>query len=115
MHRVIKVTIFLATAAFVLSAARPLRSQEQPIRLTALDELQIQPGRDPKTSQDGKKTPYARRFAAAATDRRYANLWIINSDGSDHRPLTTGNRNDVSPRWSPDGSRLAYLSDADGK
>ncbi|HXL21180.1 MAG TPA: S9 family peptidase [Candidatus Dormibacteraeota bacterium] len=58
---------------------------------------------------------YVRRFADPMTDRRYANLWIINADGSDHRPLSTGNRNDVSPRWSPDGSRLAYLSDADGK
>jgi len=49
------------------------------------------------------------------TDKRYSNLWIINSDGTDHRPLTTGNRSDSSPRWSPDGTRLAYLSDADGK
>jgi len=49
------------------------------------------------------------------TDKRYSNLWIINSDGTDHRPLTTGNRSDSSPRWSPDGMRLAYLSDADGK
>ncbi len=56
-----------------------------------------------------------RRFADPMTDKRYSNLWIINTDGTDHRPLTTGNRSDVSPRWSPDGLRLAYLSDADGK
>src|SRR5260370_15085602 len=49
------------------------------------------------------------------TDKRYSDLWIINADGTDHRPLTIGNRSDVSPRWSPDGLRLAYLSDADGK
>src|SRR5260370_35974785 len=49
------------------------------------------------------------------TDKRYSNLWIINSDVTDHRPLTTGNRSDSSLRWSPDGMRLAYLSDADGK
>src|SRR5256885_557241 len=49
------------------------------------------------------------------TDRRYSNLWIVNADGSDHRPVTTGDRSDASPGWSPDGTRLAYLSDADGK
>jgi acylaminoacyl-peptidase len=80
-----------------------------------MDEFQIQTGTDPQISPDGKKIVYVRRFNDPMTDRRYANLWIINADGSDHRPLTTGNRNDVSPRWSPDGTRLAYLSDADGK
>ena len=43
-------------------------------------------------------------------DRRRSNLWIINTDGSEHRPLTSGKHNDHSPRWSPDGKRLLYLS-----
>jgi dipeptidyl aminopeptidase/acylaminoacyl peptidase len=45
-------------------------------------------------------------------DRQRSNLWIINSDGAEHRPLTTGDRNDSSPRWSPDGKRLLYIGKA---
>ena len=101
-------------AALIFSSA-PLRAQDASHRLTAMDEFQIQYPTDPEISPDGKKIVYVRRFADATTDKRYSNLWIINSDGTDHRPLTTGNRSDASPRWSPDGTRIAYLSDADGK
>ena len=31
------------------------------------------------------------------------------ADGTDHRPLTTGNFNDASPRWSHDGSQIIYI------
>jgi len=112
-HAAIMVVIFAAALNLTVSPA--VHSQETTARLTAMDEFQIQTATDPQISPDGKKIVYVRRFADAMSDRRYANLWIINSDGSDHRPLSTGNRNDVSPRWSPDGTRLAYLSDADGK
>jgi dipeptidyl aminopeptidase/acylaminoacyl peptidase len=90
-------------------------AQDSSHKLTAMDEFQLQIAGDPQISPDGKKIVYVRRFADPMSDKRYSNLWIINSDGSDHRPLTTGNRSDTSPRWSPDGSRIAYLSDADGK
>ena len=105
-----------SVAAFLIFASSPaLRAQEASHKLTAMDEFQIQLPADPQISPDGKKIVYVRRFADPMTDKRYSNLWTINSDGTDHRPLTTGNRSDVSPRWSPDGLRLAYLSDADGK
>ncbi|HXW56031.1 MAG TPA: S9 family peptidase [Candidatus Cybelea sp.] len=91
------------------------RAQESSHKLTAMDLFQIQLATDPQISPDGKQIVYVRHFNDAMTDRRYSNLWIIRSDGSDHRPLTTGNRSDDSPRWSPDGTRIAYLSDADGK
>jgi dipeptidyl aminopeptidase/acylaminoacyl peptidase len=105
-----------AVAALVFTAHVPaLHAQESSNKLTAMDEFQIQLPTDPQISPDGKKIVYVRGFADPMTDRRYGNLWIINADGTDHRALTTGNHGDSSPRWSPDGTRLAYLSDVDGK
>lgn len=40
-------------------------------------------------------------------DNGAANIYIINADGSDMRPLTSGN-SDSSPAWSPDGRRVVY-------
>jgi len=103
------------SAAFAWVFPRAAGAQETSHKLTAMDEFQIQLPADPQISPDGKKIVYVRRFADPMTDKRYANLWIINTDGTDHRPVTAGNRSDTSPRWSPDGTRIAYLSEADGK
>ncbi|HXJ07117.1 MAG TPA: S9 family peptidase [Candidatus Acidoferrum sp.] len=106
----------LAATAFLLWLhPRVLQAQEPSHKLTVMDEFQLQLPADPQISPDGKHIVYVRRFADPMTDRRYSNLWLVNSDGTDHRPLTSGNHTDASPRWSPDGTRLAYLSDVDGK
>ena len=84
-------------------------------RLRPMDLFNLQSVSDPQISPDGRKIVYVRRFGDITTDKYYTNLWIINFDGSDNRPLTTGNRGDGSPRWSPDGGRIVYVSDADGK
>ncbi|HYL61951.1 MAG TPA: S9 family peptidase [Candidatus Methylomirabilis sp.] len=104
-----------AVTMTLLAYPRVLSAQGAANKLGVMDEFQIQLPTDPQISPDGKKIVYVRRFADPMTDRRYSNLWIINADGTDHRPLTTGNHNDASPRWSPDGTRIAYLGDADGK
>ena len=65
-------------------------------------------------SPDGKRIVYVRTSYDIMTDRSRANLWIVNSDGSSHRPLRSDAHNHRSPRWSPDGSRIAYVSDAEG-
>src|SRR5437879_11341877 len=105
----------LITATLMFSCSPTLWAQDASHKLTVMDEFQLQLPTDPQISPDGKRIVYVRRFADPMSDKRYSNLWIINTDGTDHRPLTTGNRSDASPRWSPDGLRLAYLSDADGK
>lgn len=69
---------------------------------------------DPQISPDGQRIVYARTFMDIMKDRRRSELWIINRDGTGNRPLTSGNRNDGSARWSPDGSRLLYVSESDG-
>jgi dipeptidyl aminopeptidase/acylaminoacyl peptidase len=107
--------IVLGLATALLFSPGHLRAQDSSHKLTAMDEFQLQVATDPQISPDGKKIVYVRRFADPLTDRRYSNLWIINADGVEHRPLTTGNRNDSSPRWSPDGTRVAYLAEVEGK
>ncbi len=110
-----RIVAALDIATLFFAFGPTLWAQDASHKLTVMDEFQLQLPTDPQISPDGKRIVYVRRFNDPMTDKRYSNLWIINTDGTDHRPLTTGNRGDASPRWSPDGMRLAYLSDADGK
>ena len=102
----------LALATVVPSWAA---DEEKPSQnLEVMDVFQLEYAADPQISPDGSQIIYARTFMDIMKDRRRSNLWIINADGSDHRPLTSGNRNDFSPRWSPDGKKLLYASSAEG-
>jgi acylaminoacyl-peptidase len=78
--------------------------------ITAADIFNFELVSNPQISPDGKKIVYVRKFADIMTDKRYSNLWLINFDGSGHRPLTSGKYSDSSPRWSPDGSQVIYIS-----
>lgn len=105
-------------ALCVLSTAQDKKEdkqQQKSDRLTAMDVFNLQYAADPQISPDGKRIVYVRQFADVMNDKRESNLWVINVDGTDDRALTNGNYSDSSPRWSPDGSRIAYISDRDGK
>ncbi len=80
-----------------------------------LDVYDLEFATQPQFSPDGKQIIYARSFMDIMTDRRLSNLWITDISGKDHRPLTTGNHNQRSPLWSPDGKKIAYLSNESGK
>ena len=42
-----------------------------------------------------------------------AEIYVIGRDGGDLRRLTTDWADDILPKWSPDGTRIAFLSDRD--
>ena len=81
--------------------------------LEATDVFEFETVGDPQISPDGTRVVYVRKFADRMTDRRYSNLWMVTVDGRDHRPVTTGRRSDSEPRFSPDGRRLAWISEVD--
>jgi acylaminoacyl-peptidase len=108
MENAMKLPLAGVAFAVCLAGAAPDR------RLTADDVFNMEYASDPQISPDGRRVVYARQFADIITDRNYSNLWIVDFDGSNHRPVTTGGFSDASPRWSPDGSRIAYISDRSG-
>jgi len=97
----------------VLMAAT-MAGADRPDRLAAKNVFDLASVSDPRISPDGKRIVYVRHFADIMTDDRYTNLWMINFDGSNNRPLTTGNFNDTAPQWSPMGDRILYISNRGG-
>ncbi|TKB45599.1 S9 family peptidase [Thalassotalea mangrovi] len=57
---------------------------------------------------------YERRSLDIMADSTRSNLWQIEADGSNHRPVLSGKTNYRMPVFSPDGARLAYVSSAEG-
>ena len=66
-------------------------------------------------SPNGNKVLYQRNFNDIMTDESFSNIWIINYDGSDNRPITTGNYKDNSPKWSNKGDKFIFKSNREGK
>ena len=44
------------------------------------------------------------------TEKRFSNLWIVPTDGGSARQFTHGDQSDTQPRWSPDGKKIAFIS-----
>ena len=111
-------TTILAAGTLLLfgttSFAQTTTSSAPSTRFEPMDVFGLEWASDPQISPDGQRIVYVRNFMDVKSDRRRSNLWIVNFDGSDERPLTTGLQNDVAPRWSPDGKRLLYVSTLDG-
>lgn len=81
---------------------------------SALDVFQLEYASDPQISPDGSRVVYVRNTSDIMTDRTRGNLWIVSADEGEHRPLLSGRDSYSSPRWSPDGTRLAYASAVEG-
>jgi TolB protein len=60
-------------------------------------------------SPDGTKVVFA-----SARGGRGMDIWVVNRDGSGLRQLTTNPAIDNSPRWSPNGTQIAFVSDRAG-
>lgn len=81
---------------------------------TAQDLVSMDRVSDPQPSPDGQRVAFVLRTTDPAANRGRTDLWSVAIDGSDLRRLTTHEAGDNSPRWSPDGQFLYFLSTRSG-
>ena len=81
---------------------------------TGQDLFDLSVASDPQISTDGRSNAYVRRAADVMNDRMRSTIWLVDVASGEQQPLVTGSGSHMSPRWSPDGERLAYISTAEG-
>lgn len=80
------------------------------------DVWELTGGSDPRVSPDGKLVAYVVTTPDRETNEYRGAIWVARVDGSARpRQLTAGTKHDSLPRWSPDGLRLAFVSNRAGK
>ncbi|MFQ5613027.1 MAG: S9 family peptidase [Anaerolineae bacterium] len=82
-------------------------------RITAEDLYDFQLISDPHISPDGRHVVFCLHRVDRKTEKKYANLWLVPTDGGPARQFTFGDQVDSQPRWSPDGAQIAFLSNRD--
>ena len=82
-------------------------------RFSSLDVFDLQYAKDPQIAPGNSKIAYVRTKMDIMKDGKRSSIWIIDTDGNNHQKLTSNIHNESTPRWSPDGKRIAFFSSSD--
>lgn len=78
--------------------------------LGVVDMIQLPSIQDPQLSPDGGRILFVMDAPDWKANRRVGHIYRVNSDGTGQVQLTYGERGESSPRWSPDGRRIAFVA-----
>jgi dipeptidyl aminopeptidase/acylaminoacyl peptidase len=81
--------------------------------ITAEDLYEFNLISDCQISPDGHCIIYSVQRVHKETEKKYSSLWIAPVGKESPRQFTFGNHSDTHPRWSPDGSEIAFISNRD--
>ena len=90
-----------------------LDGNAQKKKFSYMDLFDLQYASDPRISPNGEWVVYRRMGMDVMKDKAIGHLWMVKVDGSGHQKLTSRETVESSPRWSPKGDKLAFVSSTD--
>jgi len=103
-HRLIAALCLGLLAIPALPADRPST------RFEGADLFRLECATDPQIRPDGRVVAYVRRSYDVMTDRPRDSIWLIDVATGAQTPLAAGPGSSSTPRWSPDGGRIAFVT-----
>src|SRR5689334_1904512 len=99
------------SALALLSAAPSLAQAQEPAGrvFSGRDIFALRAAGDPQVRPDGGAIAYVRTTQDIMTDNGRPSIWLVDPQSGAQSPLVADENANMSPRWSPDGSRLAYV------
>ena len=118
IHRSLLLAVLLGTTAPIsvspaLAAEAPPKPTAPARTFTPRDVFSLAQAGDVQVSPDGKRVAYTRASGDIMTDGDRHEVWLIDVATSKQSPL--GIAGSSRPRWSPDGSRLAFAARVEGQ
>lgn len=83
--------------------------------MTPQDMTRIRFVSDPQLSPDGRQVAFVVTMLSEDKDEYLSNIWVVDTAGGAPRRFTTGPKRDTALRWSPDGARLAFVSEREAQ
>jgi dipeptidyl aminopeptidase/acylaminoacyl peptidase len=105
-------TIRNVVAVALLAVTPALAQSKRPLNVD--DLYNLKEVRDPQRSPDGQWVAYTVTRAIKDTDKNDTDIWMVSWDGKQQIQITSTPEGESSPRWSPDGRYLSFVSSRQG-
>lgn len=90
-----------------MATAAPAKTR----RITATDLYRLRFVDDVVISPDGTRIACTVTQPDGEANRNRASIWVASVAGDDARQVTSGDKKDTNPTWSPDRTKIAFVSD----
>lgn len=106
---------FALSILAVLAACSAMTAPASARTITIDDFFALKRVSDPQISPDGKWVAYVVTTTNREENSTTSTLWLAPTGEGQPRQLTTTEKHDRNPRWSPDSQRLVFVSDRSGE
>ncbi|HWS56039.1 MAG TPA: S9 family peptidase [Pyrinomonadaceae bacterium] len=96
--------------ALVVCAALAATAQQAARQFTVEEMLKLRRVGDPRLSPDGRLVAFTVGVPDVAANRTRTQVYVVPAAGGEPKQITSGDASSTTPRWSPDGKRIAFVT-----